>query len=403
MRIGMIHWAFPPTIGGVETHLASLGTELVRQGNEVFILTENLNGTTGNDKHNGIHLERNRLMSLSNYEKNIPIYFEDYRKLYGLVEKMIRKWINEVKPDIVHAHNLNCFLPYHPVACEKICREKKIPLVLTVHQVWKENPTFVTFTNKIKWNKIIAVSKFVKSELLKTGTRGRNIEVVYHGLDFTKYRPRTTEELETLYTRYPRLKNKRIILHPARVSIGKGCEVSVRAMEIVKQKFPNAVLVLTGMGRQVLFYNKDDLYKGEIIEDIKRFKLKNNIYYSHFDFDDMLMLYSAADVVIYPTTGSIEKGDEAFGLATIEANSSGKPIIVSTSGALPELIKSGYNGFIVPKHDHRKLAERIIHLLKKNDVKEKLGKNGMNNVRKHFTNEIMAKNTIKVYKKAGKV
>jgi len=399
MRIGMIHWAFPPTIGGVETHLASLGTELVRQGHNVFILTENLNGMTGKDKYNGIQLERDPLLNLSNFEKSIPVYIDDYKKLYKLVEKRIRKWVNDINPDILHVHNLNCFLPYHPVACKKICREKRIPLVLTVHQVWKENPTFVAFTNNIGWDKIIAVSRFVKSELLKIGTRGRRIEVVYHGLDHNKYRPRTREELEPLYMRYPRLRNKRIILHPARVSIGKGCEVSIRAIEIVKQKFPDALLVLTGVGKQVLFYNKDDLYKGDIIEDIKRFKLKNNVFYSNFSFDDMLMLYSAAEVVIYPTTGSIEKGNEAFGLATIEANSSGKPIIVSTSGALPELIKSGFNGWIVPKHNHEKLAERIIYALSNDSIRNKVGITGRRNVEKKFTNEIMAKNTLKVYKK----
>ena len=216
---------------------------------------------------------------------------------------------------------------------------------------------------------------------------------------FIVLQPRSKEELKDFFEKYPKLKNRKIILHPARVSIGKGNDVSVKAMSIIKKEFPDALLVLTGMGKEVMFFSKDDMYKIEIRDSIKNLNLEKNIFFGNFTNDEMLLIYSASDVVIYPTTGSVEKGDEAFGLATIEANASGKPIVVSTSGALPELIKNGFNGWVVPKHDPEKLADRIMYFLGNNKVREKIGMRGRKDIEKNFTNEIMTKNTVKVYKK----
>jgi hypothetical protein len=39
MKIAMLHWGFPPIIGGVETHLTNLMPELVNMGNKVALLT----------------------------------------------------------------------------------------------------------------------------------------------------------------------------------------------------------------------------------------------------------------------------------------------------------------------------------------------------------------------------
>lgn len=43
----MLHWAFPPVIGGVESHLAMLGPALVSRGHLVEILTGSVSGKRG--------------------------------------------------------------------------------------------------------------------------------------------------------------------------------------------------------------------------------------------------------------------------------------------------------------------------------------------------------------------
>ncbi|HDD46398.1 MAG TPA: glycosyltransferase family 1 protein, partial [Candidatus Aenigmarchaeota archaeon] len=223
-----------------------------------------------------------------------------------------------------------------------------------------------------------------------------------HGLDPTRFRPRSEAELKSLFKKYPKLKNKRIILHPARIDEFKGTEYGIRAMAIVKKSFPDAILVLTGAGKQVSFFGDIDPYMKKIANLIEELKLKKHVMLADFSMDDVLMLYSASDVVINPTAGSYEKGDEAFGLVTIEGNASGKPVIVSTSGALPEIIKHGFNGFVVPKRDHIALANSIIKLLSNDELRKKMGENGRKLVEQKFTIERMVKNTIDVYKSTVK-
>lgn len=44
MRIGVVHWAFPPVMGGVEMHLYTVCPEMVRQGQEVYVLVSDVEG-----------------------------------------------------------------------------------------------------------------------------------------------------------------------------------------------------------------------------------------------------------------------------------------------------------------------------------------------------------------------
>ena len=65
---------------------------------------------------------------------------------------------------------------------------------------------------------------------------------------------------------------------------------------------------------------------------------------------DMPRLYAASLVCMYPSTAS-----EPFGLTMLEALASAKPIVVTKTGGMPEIIKDGINGFIIPVKDFESL------------------------------------------------
>jgi glycosyltransferase involved in cell wall biosynthesis len=59
---------------------------------------------------------------------------------------------------------------------------------------------------------------------------------------------------------------------------------------------------------------------------------------------------------------------EAFGLVTVEAFSAGRPVIVANSGALPELVRNGVDGFIVERNNSKFLAEAMRKFIENPDL-----------------------------------
>ncbi|MDP7983047.1 MAG: glycosyltransferase family 4 protein [Conexivisphaerales archaeon] len=53
---------------------------------------------------------------------------------------------------------------------------------------------------------------------------------------------------------------------------------------------------------------------------------------------------------------------EGWGMVAVEANASGTPVVAYATGALPELVRNGRNGILVPYRDLRAAARAIVEL-----------------------------------------
>ncbi|MBU2560469.1 glycosyltransferase [archaeon] len=74
------------------------------------------------------------------------------RGLDGLdnkISKAYNDFFDEIKPDIIHVHNMHYFSEPHTKILEKISNERGVPLVLTAHNVW-DDALFLKLTKGIK-------------------------------------------------------------------------------------------------------------------------------------------------------------------------------------------------------------------------------------------------------------
>jgi phosphatidyl-myo-inositol dimannoside synthase len=78
---------------------------------------------------------------------------------------------------------------------------------------------------------------------------------------------------------------------------------------------------------------------------------------------------------------------EGLGLAALEAAACGLPIIVGDSGGAPETVRNGHTGFVVPSHDHRRLADRLSLLLDNPRMAQEMGGRGRRYVCAQFSTE----------------
>lgn len=385
LSIAHLHWGFPPIIGGVETHLTILLPALYSMGHKVHLLTGAIENEPNFYKYKGVSIYRTPIMDLNWLYK---------RGLLGLdkeVKGILEDYIDKTNPDVIHVHNMAYFSPVHARTLEDISLKKGIPLILTAHNVWDDN-LFINLIRDIEWKHIIAVSHFIKRELIGIGFDDRRISVVHHGIDHKLYSPDV--DTSDIFKKYPRLNNKIILFHPARMGLAKGCDVSIKAVRIIRNQIPNVLLVLAGTKNIIDWgagQQKDIAY---MIDLVDFFKLRNNVLIDAFKLEDIPKLYAASSVCVYPSTSC-----EPFGLTMLESLASGKPMVVTDTGGMPEIIKDGINGFIVPIKNFEALASRVIQLLKDDRLRERLGYTGREMIEQNYTKKIVANNTLNVYKK----
>jgi len=385
LSIAHFHWGFPPIIGGVETHLTILLPQLVKLGQKVSLLTGSVEGLNGRYDYEGVKIRRTPIMDLNWLSK---------RGLNGLeeeVENTFLSFLEENSPDIVHVHNMHYFSQIHIKTLEGLSKKRGVPFVLTAHNVW-DDILFLELTHRIDWSQIIAVSHFIKKEIIGIGIDDKKITVVHHGVDQDRFTPGV--DTKAILTKYPQLKGKKIIFHPARIGLAKGCDISIKAMNIVKQKDPSTVLVLAG-SKNIIDWGgiqqKDIAY---LVDLVKHFGMTDNVLIDTYSLNEVKELYEVSEICIYPSSAP-----EPFGLTMLEAMAMAKPMIVTNMGGMPEIIKDGINGFIIPVRDFEAMAAKICQLLEDVKLKERFGYTGRQMVESQYTKEKVTQETLGVYKK----
>ena len=383
MNIAHMHWGFPPIIGGVETHLTILMPQSVKFGHKVSLLTGSVAGAPDKSDYQGVSVTRIPIMDLN------WLYKRGLNGLEDEVNEVFTNFLDENKPDIVHVHNMCYFSKIHAKTIERLCKKREIPLVLTAHNVWDDN-LFLELMHKINWSHVIAVSHFIKKEIIGVGIDDQKITVVHHGVDQDKFKPGANTA--DILKRFPKLKGKRVVFHPARIGLAKGCDISIKAMSIVKQAIPNVVLVLAGSKNIIDWGDKQQKDIAYMVNLIKHFKMKKNVLIDMFTLDEVKELYELSEVCLYPSSAS-----EPFGLTMLEAMAMAKPMIVTNAGGMPEIINDGINGFVIPVRDFEVLAAKICQMLEDKKLNKRFGYTGRRIIETQYTKENVTKETIGIY------
>ncbi|MGQ0632313.1 MAG: glycosyltransferase [Sporichthyaceae bacterium] len=112
---------------------------------------------------------------------------------------------------------------------------------------------------------------------------------------------------------------------------------------------------------------------------------------------DVPAVINSFDVFIVPSV----LDSESFGVAAVEAQACGVPVLVSAVGGLPEVIRDGVTGFVVPPRDPEALALRMRELHDDGALRARLGAAGREHARAAYTWEDNATRMLDVYSKLG--
>ncbi len=180
-------------------------------------------------------------------------------------------------------------------------------------------------------------------------------------------------------------KDKKIILFVGRLAYYKGLNYLLMALEIVKQKLPNFILLVIGEGN----------LKNKLIQLTKSLALEKYVLFIPPQNEEILKSYFlACDVFVLP---SIYKS-EAFGLVQLEAMLAKKPVInTNLESGVPLVSLNNKTGSTVPPKNHEKLASELLKLLCNKKIAKFYGNNAHQRVIKYFSLNTMIDRHLKLY------
>ena len=143
-----------------------------------------------------------------------------------------------------------------------------------------------------------------------------------------------------------------------RITKYKSIDHLIEAFKIVKQRVPEARLMIVGEGP----------YRKKLMEMAKGLEVEFTGFVSE---EEKVEILNKSWVVVNPSV------KEGWGLTVIEANACGTPVIAANSPGLKDSVKDGETGILYPYGNISKLAEIIIDVLRNKDLREKLSRNAI--------------------------
>lgn len=297
----------------------------------------------------------------------------------------LRELIAAEGVDIVHARSRA------PAwSAERAAKNEGVHFVTTFHGTYGAKSPFKRAYNAVmtRGERVIAISHFIADHMRTTYKIDETrIRVIHRGVEIAHFDPArvSQERVIQLAAGWRLPDDRRIVMLPARLSRWKGQGLLLDAMAKLGRRDLFALLVGVGSG--------SDNLRDELEAQILRLGLGDSVRLID-DCRDMPAAYMLADVVVAPSTQP-----EAFGRTVTEAQAMGRPVVAADHGGARETVIVGVTGWLATPGDADDWAAAIDHAVSLSPAaREALSRDAIDNVRAHFTNDVMCAQTIDVYR-----
>lgn len=281
--------------------------------------------------------------------------------------KDLIKYIEALKPDIIHLHNIHGYYLNYPILF-KYLSQGNVPVVWTLHDCWsftghcayydyakcdrwmtgchdcpqkrsypaslfldnskKNYRTKKHWFNSVDNLTLVPVSEWLAGEVRKSFLGGKTVRVIHNGIDTEIFRPHAVDK-----KRFG-LEEKFVVLAVASVwEPRKGLPDIIRLREILSEDYG---IVVIGLNQ----HQMQDLPNG--IRGVSRTD----------DVHELVEYYSVADAFVIPTW------EDNFPTVNLEALACGTPVVTYRTGGSVETIDEN-TGFVVEKGDVQAMADAI--------------------------------------------
>lgn len=372
---------------------------LAKKGVEVHVITQHNTGAAREEIIEGVHVHRFRWLKPKEFKA--LIYFsglvDNFRLLTYLISLFFTLiWITK-KYDLklYHAHHT---IPTGFVAIV-IAKIMRVPVVVTAHLMditthgadagplenIKDFESNFIFRRLIRFslnssNKIIAVSGDLASKIELMGIN-KDITILRNAVDISRFKPSKNIEMRH---KHKIEDHEVLILFIGHLEPFKGIFELLDAFNSIKTKHENCKLMIIGEGHD----------EQRVKETVSNFELDNSVIFKGKVSPETIQnYYQMADIFTLPSY------TEGLPLVVIESMACGLPVVVSTVGGIPELVKDEDNGFLVPPRDSLSLTRKLERLVDSEKLRIKIGNRALETVDDEFNIDKKVDKMIDMYNK----
>jgi len=208
---------------------------------------------------------------------------------------------------------------------------------------------------------------------------------VYNGVDAERCRPIPKKEAA-----------EKLGYDPEMLYIGftgylfpwSGVDQLIRVAPEIIKIFPNIKFLIVGNG---IWGEK------ELPEMAEKAGVKNNFIFAGYQPWEKIPLYSSLyDIGLTPYPAERGVGRYRSSMKSLEYSAAATPVVITQCEGVSDIIEKGNCGIVVPPDDDEAMSKALIKLLKDENLRKKLGKNGRQLVENGYTWHHVAENMMKI-------
>jgi len=291
-----------------------------------------------------------------------------------------RRMVRTERPDVVHLHSRRGADTLGGLGA----RWGGAPAVVLSRRV--DDPVSPSGWNRWRFgplcDHIIAVSEGIRQVLLEAGVPSEKITCVRSALDLSPFH--LSDQPGELRQELGFPEDSLVVGLIAQLIERKGHRYLIEAIPAILARCPHTYFLFCGRGP----------LENRLRQQVQALGLEERVRFAGFR-NDIPRILAGLDVVVHPALR------EGLGVALLEAMAARRPIVATRVGGIPEAVRHGENGLLVPPADSAALGEALITLLTEAELRERLGQRGRDIVEREFSVDQMVEGNLRVYEELG--
>lgn len=207
-----------------------------------------------------------------------------------------------------------------------------------------------------RMDRIAAVSGAARERLIRAGIPATRVTVILNGIDADIFAATAEVDPQQVRAALGLPSSARILASIGRLSREKGHGFLLEAFAAIAPDMPDVYLVLVGDGPE-----RERLKKLAMARHIS-----HRVVFAGFQ-EDVASILRAVEFLVIPSL------TEGLPVVVLEAFACGRPVVATAVGGVPEVVRDGETGLLVPSGDLAGLSRAIRILLSDPTALERMG------------------------------